>query len=459
MLFTNPVVSVFLLLLLLASNISNVFADEANDYFEQGVAAARRDDFQGAVRAFETAKRAGLNSSALYYNLGAIYYRMKVYAWSEDYFSRLTNDKNYSALAYYNLGLIAASKDNIELAIQRFQTCFYTTSDPKLKELSELAIKRLRHPEQPLRITHRKKQFSPPWNGVMLLSIARDDNVGLDNDETKNVTGISEKRDNYYEALLTTHGFVSGNRQGGFSLAGFAVGQKYSTESISKAYDYSQYHIALNRETMVGNWQLTFGLGYDRAWFGRTDFQRLYGVFLKGKRFLDNKKYIRMRFTSYKITDNVLYQYLDGYKHQMKFDFTVPREDWKFRIGYSVELNNRRDFESATTYSSYSPLRNTLDADFTFDIGKSWQSRFEIQYRNSIYRHDDVLDISANNSYSRMDNRYQLNAGLIYNFSPNWQVNLDYGFTRNDSNHTDLAGTQLSDYRRSLVSASLVWYY
>ena len=58
-----------------------------------------------------------------------------------------------------------------------------------------------------------------------------------------------------------------------------------------------------------------------------------------------------------------------------------------------------------------------------------------------------------------MDNRYQLNAGLIYNFSPNWQVNLDYGFTRNDSNHTDLAGTQLSDYRRSLVSASLVWYY
>ena len=454
----KPVISVFLALIMLAAGATAVWADEANDYFRQGVAAARRGDNSAAVRAFEYAKRAGLESAELYYNLGVIYYRMKVYAWSEQYFSKLINDDSYSALAYYNLGLIAASKDNIKLAIRHFQTCYSTTQDKKLKALSALALKRLDVDVRASEVADSKNDI-PPWRGLVLLSIARDDNVGLENEEIKNVTGISEKRDTYYEALATTNGFISGNRQNGFSLSGFANGQKYATPSISDTYDYTQMHIALNRDTAGRYWQVQYGLGYDQTTFGGMDFQRLYSVFLRGKHYFGQKKYVRIRLASYKIDADPLYRYLDGSKHQLKFDFTVPGAGWKYRLAYNVELNRREDFQTATTYISYSPLRNSLGMIGYFDMGKSWQSRLEIEYRSSIYGKEDVLDVATGNSYSRKDNRYKFNAGLIYNISHNWQLSFDYSYTRNDSNRVDLAGTKLSDYQRNLIGASLIWYY
>ena len=168
---------------------------------------------------------------------------------------------------------------------------------------------------------------------------------------------------------------------------------------------------------------------------------------------------MRLRFTSYKIDSNPLYQYLDGYKHQLKFDVTVPGAGWKYRVVYMAELNNREDYQTATTFYSYSPLRNSLGVIGYFDLGKSWRTRWELQYRNSTYQDEDVLDAATNNHFTRKDNRYRLKAGLIYNISHSLQVTLDYTHTRNDSNRVDLTGTNLSDYRQNLIGASLVWYY
>jgi tetratricopeptide (TPR) repeat protein len=450
--------TIFLWLIILAVNISDALANEADVLFQQGVVASRRGDNEAAVRAFEAAKQAGMTSAALYYNLGVMYYRMKVYSWSEEYFGKLTDDQTYSALAYYNLGLIAASRDNIELAIQHFQTCRSLTEDEKLKQLSARALKRLKGGGSSRAVTANRED-PPPWRGIVLLSVARDDNVGLDNDEVKNVTGVSEISDTYYEVLATTHGFLGGNRRGGFSLSGYVYAQKYSTAAISAAYDYNQLHLAFNRETKAHYWQVAYGLGADQTTFGGANFQKLYSAFLRAKRYLDHKKYIRLRLMSYKIDSNPLYQYLDGYKHQLKFDFTVPGAGWRYRVVYMAELNNREDYQTATTFHSYSPLRNTLGLIGYFALGKAWQTRWELQYRNSTYRDEDVLDIATNNSYTRKENRYRLKAGLIYNVSDNLQVTMDYTHTRNDSNRVDLAGTDLSDYQQNLVGASLVWYY
>lgn len=461
-------VNLLISLLLIASSITNVLANTADDYFEQGVIAARNGDNQGAVRAFENAKRAGLTSSALYYNLGVIYYRMKVYAWSSEYFKKLTNDSDYAALAYYNLGLIAASKDQLSQAVRDFNISYSLTHDPKLKALSELALRRIGKATQSIaymdqdNLKHTAGETNESdWRGLVSLTYARDDNVGLDNDEIKYVTGISQKHDNYADILATTHGYLYGNRKGGFSLTAYANVQKYSTASISRNYDYSQYHIALSRESGDRFWRFRYGFGYDQTWFGGADFLKLYSVDFSGKRILDNRKYVRFHFISYKITAIPLYQYLDGYKHLVKFDITVPGKWWKYRIGYSAELSNRQNFQSTTTYTyrSFSPLQNTLQAIGYFYFAKSWETRFELQYRNSIYRQEDMLDTRTNTGFYRKDNRYLFSASLIYNFTRRWQASLDFSYTKNDSNRINSTGTQLSDYQRSLVSASVAWFY
>jgi len=459
-------VSLLIFLILFVSGQTRVLADEASDFFQQGVAAARSGDNQGAVRAFENAKRAGLASSELYYNLGVIYYRMKGYAWSEDYFNKLTSDVSYAALAYYNLGLIAATKDQISSAIRHFNASYSLTRDPKLKALSEMALRRLGQATKSAaasrQIQFRKKSKTsktPAWHGLMSLAIARDDNVGLDNDEVKSVTSISEKRDNYAQVLATTHGYISGDHNAGFSLTGIVNAQEYATKSIRDIYDYSQYHVALHRESTSSFWQFNYGIGYDKAMFGGVDFLQFSSVFWSGKRFFHDKKYVRLKLASYKISADPLYQYLDGYKNQMTFDFTAQGSGWKYRLGYIVEISNREDYQTATTYRSYSPLRNTVAVTGFFDFGASWQTRLDLQYRNSSYRSDDVLDSTTNNYFLREDNRYRFAASLIYNFNRHWQSSLDYSYMKNDSNRVDLAGTQLSDYQRNLVSVSLSWFY
>lgn len=471
---TKPVICLLLFLMLIVATVTDACADEALDYFKQGVTAARSGDVKTAVRAFETAKRMGMTTNALYYNLGVIYYRMKVYSWSAQYFRLLANDDTYSALANYNLGLIAAHQNNIAQAVYYFRICNGSTNDPKLKALSALAIQRflpstnvsnnmLSKNKTGQKDVDPKAKIST-WHGIIVTTYGRDNNVGLANDEVKSVTGVSELHDSYFDGLITTHGFFTGNEDGGFSMTGFASLQKYMTTSVNKIYSFRQYHLSFNRETKVAYWNMAYGIGLDRINFGQLDFEHLYSLFIGGKRNFSDTSYIRASYSICKIEANSLYAYLNGARQILGFDYTNLGKDWKYRLGYGLEFNDRQDFSDSTTntyiYQSFSPIRNALSITGSYTLSTNWQGRAELQYRNSLYRKDDVhVDTSTNTHFKRNDNRYQFIAALTYQVSRNTQAGFEYSYTWNDSNRVDSSGNQLSDYQRNLINVSFSWRY
>ncbi|MFP4616056.1 MAG: tetratricopeptide repeat protein, partial [Thiohalorhabdus sp.] len=92
------------LLLLLPTDTSAASGSEA---FEEGLAAYRADHLEKALERFEAAREAGLDQPALHHNLGTVYYRLGRYPEARRAFQRLLEDPGSTALAHYNLGLVA----------------------------------------------------------------------------------------------------------------------------------------------------------------------------------------------------------------------------------------------------------------------------------------------------------------------------------------------------------------
>src|SRR5205823_3793992 len=85
--------------------------------FDQGISAFRAGDYRAALQSFLDARRAGLDTPALRYNLGATYYRLARYTEAEQEFEALARDPQWAPLAHYNLGLTAQHMGRPQQAI------------------------------------------------------------------------------------------------------------------------------------------------------------------------------------------------------------------------------------------------------------------------------------------------------------------------------------------------------
>ena len=63
----------------------NVRADAASD-FARGSELFRSGDYSAAARYFESARKQGMSSVALYYNLGSSYFKLGEYEGAKHYF-------------------------------------------------------------------------------------------------------------------------------------------------------------------------------------------------------------------------------------------------------------------------------------------------------------------------------------------------------------------------------------
>lgn len=91
--------------LLLAAPVPTAAA--ASDAFEAGVAASRAGNYREAVEHFEAARRAGLDTPALHFNLGVALYRAGETERAQASLRRAYREPEMAAPAAYNLGRIA----------------------------------------------------------------------------------------------------------------------------------------------------------------------------------------------------------------------------------------------------------------------------------------------------------------------------------------------------------------
>ncbi|MGD8594652.1 MAG: outer membrane beta-barrel protein [Gammaproteobacteria bacterium] len=450
------VVCVFVALLL---NTGAVYAETANQYFDIGVQAAQRQQYQSALKALLQARDAGLDSPELNYNLGVVYYQLKRYDQAGANFQLLVEHPKYTAVAFYNLGLISLKQGNEPAAKDYFSQAHTLAVDENLKALSLNALQHFDAPEA-------KQTSSGGWGGLVSLNGGYDDNVSLIDEDISQARGID---DYHMELFASTDRMILGSVSNGIH---FDANVDVLKQQNEHDYDYSQWHLALAHRGVFSRWNTRARVNIDRSRYGNVDFQQLLGLDLRGQHDLSSNTAIELRYKYVDIKDrspNEIYDYLAGNRQQLRVRLTNARKNISFKYSYELQLNDRNDFTDSivgvdTTvvgFSSYSPLRHNVQISADVPWGRSLTLSLEAQYRYSDYREaDTILNVDNTSgastvlySLNRKDSRYRMNIGLAYHLMPYMELFADYGFTRNDSNREG------SDYDRTLVRAGVTWFY
>ena len=421
-----------------------VFAQPGMDDFNQGVNAAKKGDYQSALKFFEKAKKGGLDTPALQFNLGVTYYKLDRLVEAKKAFTGLIRLDNYSQLAYFNLGLIANKQNKKAEAVEAFQRAYKTGKSDKVRALSREALSRLGEKPEKI-ITPTKK-----WAGLVTMSYESDSNVALVNDDLAGVTSNSD-------TSIVLSGFaanwLSGDSHDGLRLFLRGYMQNYSTETN---YNYNQFGAGMLKYLQLGSWQTRFGGFWDETYLGGSSYQRILTAEMQSRYNLSASNQLRLRykFNSIESTDTA-YDYLGGSRHQLRAGLRKQYKSARVRAYYELEMNDRKDFDNplGTTYTfkSYSPTRHTLRLTGWFDLSKEWELRLDARTRSSKYNDEYIL--ASNATEVRKDTQTRLSARLSKEMARDLNLEMGYTVTKNDSTIDE------ESYDRNQASLGIAWKF
>ncbi len=392
-------------------------AADGTQAFEQGVKAFRAGDYPAALQLFLDARKAGLDTRGLHYNLGAAYYRLQRYPESEREFQGLASDPEWAALAHYNLGLIAQRTGRELQAIAYFERAHLTTTDPNLRTLAATALERL-GAAPPL----------PRTSAVVSLAGGYDSNATLSPDAA--TVGVSHQGAPFVEALAAASHRLAGNTARGWYAHGGLVLRKYRDLS---QFDLAGSRAGLSYETDSGRLQTSVGGYFDTAYIGGGRLEQLAAVDVQARSRLDAGHDLRGRYQLGHIAGGGGYEYLDGWQQRLSADAGFALAPALFRVGYQLELNNRRDLEQGADFSSVSPTRHSLFATVALRNVGAWQADARGEYRVSRYNDPDRLNVGTL-EVTRKDDRYGFALRANRRLTAPWRAFIETSYYRNESN-------------------------
>ncbi len=392
--------------------------------FHAGVDAYGKGDYAAAVHAFEQARAEGLDRPALYYNLGSAYYRLGDYQRAKSSFEHLLTIPEMAPLAHYNLGLVARRRAEDREAQRHFRAAFDDTQDQRLRYL---AGRQLPRPPRAMVSKH-------DWRGFASLGAGYDDNVNFAPTDMPTYRG-----DTFGELYTSGSGVLSGTRDDGLSVHASLYGLRYQDETEN---NFSELRLLARKDGAIGDWR-TYAGGYiAHDTLAGDDYQRTFGIETAATRRLPEDHYLHIRYIFENIdTLDGRYDYLTGQRHDLLAQYEIYRSGSSIRVGYELELNDRRD----TASESYSPTRHTIHADYSHDLGPDWNWRADASYRWSDYPNAPLLN--------RDDKRWRTRFSASRQLTGDWSLTGQWEFTENQSNDP------LRDYQRNVYSVQLQWVF
>ena len=394
--------------------------------FDIGVKSFKEKNYKSAIKHFKKARSQGMKGSVLIFNIATTYYRLGSYKYSKENFKKLTRDKNFKQIAYYNLGLIAEKKKNKKSAISWYKKSVANNKDSNITQLADNKLDKLLNRK-------RKKSTSKTIRANVSLALGNDDNVTNEASDSP-----SNKSDNYRELIAYLKVPVAKN----INVKGIMYDLAYGTETTS---DYNFYSAAIDYRIKTGKWRLTPEIGITKNSLNKTDYQNSIDYKFSAKRKFDRSSSINIRYRYSDIdSQNTTYDYLQGDRHQLRVDYKNKIALGKLRFRYQLETNNRQN-RTTPTAKNYSPTRHTFHARLKHKLNKKWRLSEEVSYRVSSY--DSAAGIS------REDTRLRLRLIADMKLNKNWSTGVKYTHTDNDSN---LAS---ETYKRNNIQAFFNWSY
>lgn len=382
--------------------------------FNQGVAAFQDGDLERALDQFLSARWAGMDTGALHYNLGVVYYRLGRYEAAESEFRHLLDDPETAPVGHYNLGLIAQRQGRTDTASMHFRTALDTADGSGLQRLSRMALDELEPHAGPRR-----------WRGLLSLAGGYDDNVTLA--PQADLIGVTESDDVFLELLAAGRYQLAGAAADGWQLdTALYLREYYDVEDFNQA----ALRIGITRSRSLGRWQTSLGGQLDAIWLDRDHFSNIYTLSIQGVRRLGSDSQLRLRYRGSRFKADEAFDQLTGWRHRVRSE---GRRHWdlgSLHLGHELEWNDRNDLRSDTQFFSLSPLRNTLYVDLVIPAGIRWEFTMRGQYRNSRYRDANV---TAAGSEQRRDDRMEASVRVDHRLRSDIRLFGIYTHADNDS--------------------------
>ena len=426
-----------------------VVAQNASDYFKQGVKAAESGKYRAALVKFQKAKKAGLDSIALKYNFAVTFYKLGQYEEAKKLFTELAGVPKFKQIAYYNLGLVANKQKDKSMAVRWFRRAYWVGKNPggaskKNKKIKVLAAEALKRLGAPLR---KKSSTNKKWKGYVSAAMSSDSNVTRVNEE---IAGAVSQSDT--SVVLSAYGakWLLGRGSGGVRFFLNAYLRQYSTQNL---YDYERFKVGLARYDYLGSWRLRYGGNWSEATFGGKKYQRLLSAEVRGRKPLSGNTQLHLRYKASQISaTNPVYDYLEGSRQQFRVGARIKTGADRFRVYYQLELNDRQDFVGVSpVFSSYSPTRHTLRVTGRWKYFDGWAVRLGGRYRISKYNDDNVFSDGTidGTAERREDSQTRFTARLTKKFDKNWRIGAEYRVTNNNSS------IDPESYDRSQISVDI----
>jgi len=387
--------------------------------FQSGIEAARDGDYQKALQYFLQAQEQGMDGGRLYYNIGVSHYKLGHYEAATQAFEQAARDPELQALAYYNLALVANAQHDKTAALAWAQRSLASTQDEQLSRLAETLARHL---------SVDRKPNAPTTTMLFSAHGGYDDNVILQADSQLLTT--SNQGDSFVDAFyfarvpLATKGPYSWNIDTGiyaqqyFRLhdynlsmlqAGGIVERRFPVWRLEGGLSAAMYTLAGNglyrTLTMktTAHWRQA-----DRHWKGFVEISAIDAA-------------------------NVSYEYLGGQLYRGGISASWRAEDSRrYSVGYTLENNDRKDLTTATTFTSYSPLRQSLDLSVSTDIKDRLSGKLDLESRYSRYRDQNITTTTG--PLRRQEQRYRLGATLTYQLRDAVDLTAECRLLRNYSN-------------------------
>ena len=398
-------------------------AGDVHDDYQSGIEAFNSQHFDLAAVHFEQARAGGMEKPTLYYNLGVVYFKLERYSDSKANFEQITEDDQWGALALYNLGLVNdAMGDTVDAQIH-YQRAYNTSESPKLQALARNKIVNQE--------TASDVPLHESWSGFFSSGLGYDDNVVLVDAGT--VEEVSDKDDFFAEVFGATNRYITGNYDRGWRAE---LGGYYRFHRELDEFDFGVGSLGLAYAQLAGFWHLQAGgSAYFRS-AGGSSFTNSGVLTLSAYRPMENGLAFLGTFEGHRIKGSDNYEYLTGSASRTTIELNKRTHRTRYRFGYQLELNDRRDLEFEDEFFSYSPTRHRIFVRFERNLTQKFEGQLGFVFRSSDYGEENT-QINPDGSVTekvRKEDRITLAARLGYDISSSWHLFAEYEYTDNDSN-------------------------
>lgn len=408
-----PLATELLALLVCACASGSVWAmPPARDLFDAGRQAFEREDYESALRNFEAAAQAGLNTAGVSFNIGVAAYRAGHLDRARQAFTDAARDPSMMALAHYNLGLVARAEKNTMEANDWFRRVQQESSDERLLSL---AIRQLDEADTPRELW---------WDVYLSAAIGYDDNVTLTSDST--VLNVSGKSDAFAEAQAGVNLAFDSPWQldAGFSHVDYFEEDEYDLVSL---FGGARYTFATNGWRHEGRVQIS----YSRL--DNESFETRRSLAFQSTRDLDDRWRFRARYR-FSVLDGMGARFagLDGTRHEALARLSYYADDIRYSASYEYEINHQDE-------ESLPERRHQFGIRAGRDLTPLWSVEFEAAVLRSQY---------ASASYGR-ETLTELALSLERTLTSRWRLLSRYSYSDNDADSAEL------DYAVNQISVGL----